>query len=103
MSKIQGARKSTLTKMLFPINEGVTDMIYKLLLQQSAPDVFDGSPLEFSYFMFLFEEVVESKIEDPRGKLTCLIKFTRGEAKELVKHCIQRNSSKKYKGFDEKK
>ena len=39
--------------------------------------------------MSLFEEVVESKIEDPRGELTHLIKFTRGEAKELVKHCIQ--------------
>ena len=58
---------------MLPINEGVTGMMYKLLLQQSAPDieidVFDGSLLEFDYFTSLFEEV-ESKIEDPRGRLT---------------------------------
>ena len=39
--------------------------------------------------MSLFEEVVESQIEDSRGKLTRLIKFTGGGAKELVKQCIQ--------------
>ena len=58
---------------MLPINEGVTGMMYKLLLQQSAPDieidVFDGNLLEFNYFTLLFEEV-ESKIEDPRGRLT---------------------------------
>ena len=58
---------------MLPINEAVTGMMYKLLLQQSAPDieidVFDGNLLEFNYFTSLFEEV-ESKIEDPRGRLT---------------------------------
>ena len=65
----------------------MTDMMYKLLIQKSAPDI-DGNPLEFNYFMSMFKEVVESKIEDQSGRLTRLIKFTRGEAKELVKHCI---------------
>ena len=80
-----------------PINKGVTDMMYKLFLKQTSPDieinVLDGNPLEFNYFISLFEEVVESKIEDPRGRPTCLIKFTRGEAKELVKRCTQLGSS----------
>ena len=65
----------------------------KLLSQQSAPnvdiDMFDGNPLEFNYFMSLFEEMVESKVVDPRGRLKRLISYTKGEAKELVKHCIQ--------------
>ena len=39
--------------------------------------------------MTLFREVVESKIEDPRGRLTRLIKYTTGEAIELIKHCIE--------------
>ena len=82
---------------MLPINKGVTDMMYKLFLQQTSPDieidVLDGNPLEFNYFISLFEEVVESQIEDPRGRLTCLIKFTRGEAKGLVKRCTQQGSS----------
>ena len=60
---------------------------------QSAPDVdiktFDGNVLNYHYFIALFREVVESKVDDPRGKLTRLIKYTSGDARELIKHCIQ--------------
>ena len=42
-----------------------------LLKQQAAPDVeidtFDGNPLNYSYFMTLFKETVERKINDPKG------------------------------------
>ena len=65
----------------------------KLVNQQSAPerdiDVFGGNPLEFHYFMAVFDEAVEKKIEDPCGKLTCLITYTIGEVKEMLKNCIQ--------------
>ena len=74
--------------------------MYQLLKQQSAPDVdidvFDGNPLNFKYFMTLLREVVESEIEDPCGRLTCLIKYTTGEAKELIKHCIEQSANKGY-------
>ena len=44
------------------------DMLGKLLNVQSAPDVdmkgFDGNVLEYHYFMALFREFVESKIEE---------------------------------------
>ena len=70
-----------------------TGMMCKLLSQQSAPnvdiDIFDGNPLEFNYFMSIFEEMAESKVIDLRGRLTRLINYTKREAKELVKHCIQ--------------
>ena len=76
-----------------PINEKMTDMMYKSFLWQSAPDIgidlFRCKPVEFSYFMSLFEEVAESKTEDRKGRLARFIKFTRRETKELVKHCIQ--------------
>ena len=36
----------------------------------------------------MFKEVVERKIKDPVGRLTRFIKFTNGEAKDLMKHCI---------------
>ena len=39
--------------------------------------------------MGLFREVVESKIRDPRGRLTRLIKSTIGDARNPIKHCIQ--------------
>ena len=37
------------------------------------------------------------KVDDPRGRLTCLIKYMRGEAKELVKHCLYLPASEGYK------
>ena len=46
--------------------------------------------------MTLFTEVVESKIEDPHGRLTRFIKYTTAEAKELIKHCIEQPASKGY-------
>ena len=71
----------------------VAEMMRKLVNQQSASEidihVFGGNPLEFRYFMAVFDEAVENKIEDPRGKLTCLIKYTTVEVKEMLKNCIQ--------------
>ena len=61
------------------IKETSSDALCKLLQLQAAPEVD----------MELFAEVVETKIEEPRGRLTRLIKFTTGEARELIKHRIQ--------------
>ena len=41
----------------------------KLLRQQAAPDVdidiFSGDPVDYHFFIVVFEEVVEKKIDDP--------------------------------------
>ena len=64
---------------------------FKILckLIQHTPEVdvgtFSGDPLEYYYF-----------IEYPKGRLTRLIKFTTGEAKDLVKHSIQQSSREGY-------
>ena len=47
-------------------------------------DAFDRNPLNFFYFLELFKETVEKKIGHPKVQLTRLVKFTRGEAKELI-------------------
>ena len=69
----------------------------RMLNLQSAPevsiDIFDGDCMEYHYFIATFEEVVESKVADQVGRLTRLIRYTAGEAKELVKHCIHDDSS----------
>ena len=74
-------------------NHKISSVFCKPLQQQAAPEVdidcFDGNPLNYHYFMALFCEVMEVKIEDPRGRLTRLFKYTVEEAKELIKHCIQ--------------
>ena len=91
MPQIQFLTQSSTETFSNDVN--VAEMMCKLVNQESAPeidiDVFGGNPLEFHYFMAVFDEVVEKKIEDPHGKLTSLIKYTTGEVKEMLKNCIQ--------------
>ena len=47
--------------------------------------------------MTLFYEIVEKRIDDPRGKLTPLIKYTKGDAKEMIKHCVQQSPAQGFK------
>ena len=62
-------------------SENVSETYCELLKLKAAPEVdmepFDGNVLNY-HFMALFKEVVESKVEDPRGRLTRLLKYTRG-------------------------
>ena len=44
-------------------------------------DIFDGNPMDFHYFMAVFEEVVENKVTDQKWWLNCLIKFTKGKTR----------------------
>ena len=78
----------------FSSEKKIVDALCNLVKQQSAPDieldVFDGNPLDFHYFMTLFHEVVEQRIDDPRGRLARLLKYTSGNAKEMIKHCVQK-------------
>lgn len=57
-------------------------MMCKLFSQQSTTnvdiDVLDGNSLEFNYVMSMFEEIVERKVVNPRGRLARLIKYTKG-------------------------
>ena len=60
-------------------------------------ELFDGNVLNYHHFMALFKEVIEIKVEDPRGRLIRLLKYTSGEAKELINHCIQLPSNEGFK------
>ena len=72
--------------------KGVSEIIYKLLQYQGDPEVeidkFNGNPLEYQYSVSMFNQVLEMKVSDQTRRLTRLLKFTGGEAKELIKHCI---------------
>ena len=64
----------------------VSEMICKLLQYSGAPEVeidkFNGNPLEYQYFVSMFNQVVR-KLSDQTGRLARLLKFTGGEVKKL--------------------
>ena len=70
----------------------ISKMMCQLLKQQSAPDIdidiFNVNSMTFHYFMAVFNEIMEKKVNDPRGKLTRLIKYTTGDEKETLKNFI---------------
>ena len=53
--------------------ENMVGMMSKLIRQQAPPNVDIDI---FSYFIAVFEEVVEKKIDNPRGRLARLIRYT---------------------------
>ena len=84
----------------FSSEKKIVDALCHLVKQQSATDieldVFDGDPLDFHYFMTLFYEVVGKIIDDPRGRLARLPKHASGNAKEMIKHCVQEPTTMGY-------
>ena len=64
-------------------DEGQEGVVHK------APEVemgtFIGNRLEYEYFFTMLKEVVERKIKNPVEKLTGLMNFTDGKAKDLIK------------------
>ena len=67
-------------------------MMCQLLKQQSAPDIdidiFSSNLVDFNYFMAVFSEIVENKVDGRKEKLTQLIKYTTSDAKEMLENCI---------------
>ena len=59
-------------------------------------DVFTGDPLTYKEFMAIFDEVVDSKPVDSHMKLTRLLQFTSGEAKDSIRHCALIGGSRGY-------
>ena len=82
------------------IEADIAQSILKLMDLHTSPavdlDVFNGNPLEYTYFKATFQDAVEGKIDDQKGRLTRLIKYTRGEAKDLIKEFIHEDTSKCY-------
>lgn len=52
------------------VGKSISEMMWQLLRQQSAPDVdigiFSGNPVDFHYFMAMFNEIVKRKKNDHR-------------------------------------
>ena len=93
--KLRGSTKPKKPKEKTDTNIEQSDILcamMKLINLQTAPevdiDVFNGDPLEYQYFRATFKDVVENKIHDPRERLIRLLKYTTGDVKESIKHCL---------------
>ena len=77
-----------------------TDMI-SMFRRSRTPridlDVSSGNPIDYPYFITSFGQVVETNVRDQRGRLSLLVKYTQGEAKELVKSCVYLSDDISYK------
>ena len=72
-----------------PVGDVVTDKLRTLLnIPRAELDVFSGDPSEYHTFMSVFDENIDSKIDDPQIKLIRIIRYTKGAAKAAAKNCI---------------
>ena len=92
----QQAEGDARTSSLLKLNE----LMVQTLKLQAAPkaeiDSFSGDPMEYNYFVENFRDVVENMIDDPRQRLVRLLKYTCGDAKELIKHCVHEQADTCY-------
>ena len=70
------------------IDEKIVDVDFKSVRKVEKSVDIDAN-MRYGSFMALFSKVVETKLDDPTGRLTRLIKHTVGDPKELMKNCIQ--------------
>ena len=59
-------------------------------------DIFRGDPIEYSYFIESFRDVVEALVDNPKQRLIRLLKYTEGDAKDLIKHCVHEDAENCY-------
>ena len=73
-----------------------SQMLDMLSMPKLTIDVFTGDPLTYKEFMTIFDEIVDSKPVDSHMKLTRLLQFTSGKAKDSIRHCALIGGSRGY-------
>lgn len=64
-----------------------SDVMSLINLPKIELEVFDGDPMQYHSFMTMFDELVDGVAADDRWKLTRLIQYTSGKAKEAIRYC----------------
>ena len=82
-------------------NSDIHDDMCKMMSMMSLPSVqidkYSGDPLHYQAFICIFDEVVASKDIDDQIRLTRLLQYTEGEAKNAIKNCALVGGSAGYK------
>ncbi len=68
-----------------------------LSLPKVEIESFDGDPLKYHKFIALFEESVEKLVKDDKVRLTRLLQYTTGSAKQAIQGCISTDGDSGYK------
>ena len=79
-NEAQGYNLADLNGRYSEENDYNTELTCKLLQRKAASHIinekFYGKTINYQYFMSILKETLEDRIEDPRGKLIKLIKYT---------------------------
>ncbi len=98
MSNMQQQQQQQIM-LMFEMQQKRDDQLHHVLTchrdmaaSMSLPDVnvpiFDGKATEYCHFVRAFENLIESKTLNERTKLFCLVQYTSGEVKDLMRSCL---------------
>ena len=65
-----------------------SEILHALHLPKVEIPVYDGKAKEYQSFITIFDELVDSKVSDPQVKLTRLVQYLEGPARDAVSQCI---------------
>lgn len=68
-----------------PFEMGVASL---LNLPRIELEAFDGDPLKFHGFIAIFDETVDKMVKDDQIKLTRLLQYTTGKARDAIRSCV---------------
>jgi hypothetical protein len=86
------------TSNVKPVADDLThsDVINLINLPKVELETFDGDPAKYHSFITVFDEVVDQATKDDRVKLTRLMQYTSGRAKEAIRFCTLVEHGKGY-------
>ena len=68
--------------------QGDCELLHVLNLPKVEIPIFTGKSREFQGFISLFDELVDKRVSDPQVKLTRLVQYCGGVAREAIQKCI---------------
>ena len=88
---------STSDKTTDPSLELQARMINLLSIPKVELDSFSGDPLEYQTFFAIFDELIDANLSNDQVKLTRLLQYTKGPAKESIRNCALIGGAEGYK------
>ena len=73
-----------------------SDFLNLLEVPRVELDKFNGDPLEYQNFISLFDEVIGDRLDDDQMKLTRLLYYTTGTAKQAIRNCALTGGTEGY-------
>ena len=91
-----GAEPSIKTEELSSVVKMIAEQQQMSLLPVQRPPVFSGNYFDYAAFINAFENLIESRVTDPKQRLYYLNQYTAGDGKESIKGLITLDSTDSY-------